>query len=214
MGQREEQSGIATSNENGLNKDNTDFNQVLTESIRDISETVKGLMGQREEQSGIATSNENDINKINNIGSNEELTKVVGDISKLLISFKENITKPSDNLNTVTSNLIKESGLVKSEDKKINENVKSGQVVKLESIPSPRSEGSKLSEGTSPNNNSSKNTESSKHTFDGTITIKIDAPSDIDQNKLYEAFKTSKFSETITKIYEDQLKQREKNIHG
>jgi hypothetical protein len=234
------QSGIVPSNDNGVNKinnstglqslnnpdtkvsgkknelsiakDNTDYNQVLTESIRDISETVKGLMGQRKEQSGIATSNENDINKINNIGSNEELTKVVGDISKLLISFKENITKPSDNLNTVTSNLIKESGLVKSEDKKINENVKSGQVVKLESIPSPRSEGSKLSEGTPTNKDSSKNAESHTHTFDGNITWKIDAPPELDTKRFYAMIDKQEFKEAFYKIVLDKFKETEQTL--
>jgi len=201
-----------TKNELSIGKVNTDYNQVLTESIIDFSETVKGLMSQRKEQSGIATSNENGINKINNIGSNEELIKVVGDISKFLISLKENFTKPSDNLNTVTSNLIKESGLVKSEDKKINENVKSGQVVKLESIPSPRSEGSKLSEGTPTNKDSSKNAESHTHTFDGNITWKIDAPPELDTKRFYAMIDKQEFKEAFYKIVLDKFKETEQTL--
>jgi hypothetical protein len=57
--------------------------------------------------------------------------------------------------------------------------------------------------------NSSKNTESHIHTFEGTITLKIDAPSDMDPNKLYAIFETQKFSETITKIVGKQLKETE-----
>jgi hypothetical protein len=171
-------------------------------------------MGQRKEQSGITTSNENGINKINNIGSNEELIKVVGDISKFLISLKDNFTKPSDNLNTVTSNLIKETGLVKSEDKKINENVKSGQVVKLESIPSPRSEGSKLAEGTPTNKDSSKNTESHTHTFDGNITWKIDAPPELDTKRFYAMIDKQEFKEAFYKIVLDKFKETEQTLYS
>lgn len=242
IGSRKEQSGVVQSNDTGVNKINnstglqslnnpdtkvsgtknelsigkvnTDYNQELTESIGNFSETIKNLMGQRKEQSGITTSNENGINKINNIGSNEELIKVVGDISKFLISLKDNFTKPSDNLNTVTSNLIKETGLVKSEDKKINENVKSGQVVKLESIPSPRSEGSKLAEGTPTNKDSSKNAESHTHTFDGNITWKIDAPPELDTKRFYAMIDKQEFKEAFYKIVLDKFKETEQTLYS
>jgi hypothetical protein len=48
-----------------------------------------------------------------------------------------------------------------------------------------------------------------KHIFDGTITLKVEAPANMDPNKLYAIFETQKFGETITKIVRDKNKETE-----
>jgi hypothetical protein len=53
------------------------------------------------------------------------------------------------------------------------------------------------------------NTTTHKHIFDGTITLKVEAPANMDPNKLYAIFETQKFGETITKIVRDKNKETE-----